>query len=880
MMRWAPILIAVALPALTAFALENEYECVHATQYPFGVESGDATPQYGRDRAFDVKHIKLDVELDFDAESITGVATHTLSPIGNAATEVSFDAINLDIQSVTDNTGAAVDFEVTNDKLRVYFTEPIPANTTVTLAIEYASARPQRGLHFRTPRLGYSDAETQAWTQGEPEDARHWFPCIDYPNERATTEVICTVRDDFVALSNGNLVGTTHDPTNGKKTFHWRQRQDHTTYLVSLVAGPFVSVQDRAGGIPLFYYALPGQEANARKTYRNTPAMMKIFQDKIGLPYAYDRYSQVSVVDFIAGGMENTSITTMTERIILDDSARLTRSMDGLIAHELAHQWFGDLMTCRDWSHIWLNEGFATYLEAVYQEHQFGRDALIDDMLKNQQQVIAADRGEGKKPVVSRMYNDPNGVFGYRPYAKGASVLHMLRNELGDDVFWRSINAYATRHQNKVVETSDLMRTAEEISGKSLEQFFDQWLYHTGFPELDVDYDWDNDQKLAKITVHQTQKVTDATPLFAFSTTIAFYGDDWSHIEPVTITDNVHTFFVALDNRPSYVRIDPDGFILKTLKFNKPTPMLIAQLNGDPSVAGRYQACDQLSQKKGDEIIDALAYALQSDAFWGVRVKAAEALGKIEDPRATNALLANVDAAESRVRLAVVDALATIDDAVVRLKLIERIETDPASYIVAAAIGGLAQQQDYSAIPIITAALERDSHSEAIRSAALNALADLRAEDSLAAIIPYTYSPAPRAARRTAIAAIGKAGQYMKDKTQAREALTERLADPHPFRRLAAVNALATLGDPRAISALEKLAATSKRENEVKSARDAIRTLRTKQEPSEEVKALREEVDSLNDSSKKLEEQLEALEKKVKTLGVREADTEVEPESS
>lgn len=879
MMRLAPVLMAVALPALTAFALENEYECVHASHYPFGVDSGDATPQYGRDRAFDVKHIKLEVELDFDAESITGVATHTLSPIGNSASEIAFDAINLDIQSVTDNGGATVDFEVTNDKLRVYFTDPVPANTTVTLAIAYASAHPERGIHFRTPRLGYSDAETQAWTQGEPEDARHWFPCIDYPNERATTEVICTVRDDFVALSNGNLVGTTHDPANAKKTFHWRQRQDHVTYLVSLVAGPFISIQDRAGGIPLFYYALPGEEDNARKTYRNTPAMMKIFQERIGLPYPYDRYSQVSVVDFIAGGMENTSITTMTERIILDDSARLTRSMDGLIAHELAHQWFGDLMTCRDWSHIWLNEGFATYLEAVFQEHQFGRDELIHDMLQNQKQVIAADRGEGKKPVVSRMYNDPNGVFGYRPYAKGASVLHMLRNELGDEIFWRSINAYATRHQNKIVETSDLMRTAEDISGKSLEQFFDQWLYHTGVPELDVNYDWDNDQKLAKVTVHQTQKVTDATPLFAFSTSIAFYGDGWTHIEPVTITDNVHTFFVALDNRPSYVRIDPEAFILKTLKFNKPTPMLIAQLKSDPSIAGRYQACDQLSEKKGDEVIDALAYTLQSDSFWGVRANAAEALGKIDDPRATNALLENVDAAESRVRLAVVKALATIDDSVARLKLAERIETDPASYIVAEAIGGLAKQRDYSAIPLITAALERDSHSEVIRSAALNALADLRAEDSLAAIIPYTYSPAPRAARRTAIAAIGEAGQYMADKTQAREALTERLADPHPFRRLAAINALATLGDPLAIGALEKLVGTSKRENVVKSAQEAIRTLRTKQEPSEEVKALREEVDALTESRKKLEEQFKALEEKVKTIGVRETNAEDEAET-
>ncbi len=877
-MRLALTLWAFAALALPAIALDYEYECAHQSAYPFGAVSGEDKPHYGRDRAFDVTHIKLDVGLDFVSETISGVATHTLRPIGKPATEVAFDAVNLDIRSVTDGGGSPYDFEVTNDKLRVYFANPAAANSTVTIAIDYASTRPNRGLHFRTPRLGYSDAETQAWTQGEPEDARHWFPCIDYPNERSTAEVICTVRDDFVALSNGNLIGTTHDSVHGQKTFHWRMRQDLTTYLVSLVAGPFISVQDRAGGIPLFYYALPGQEEDARKTYRNTPAMVKIFQEKIGLSYPYDRYSQVSVVDFIAGGMENTTITTMTERIILDDSARLTRSMDGLIAHELAHQWFGDLMTCRDWSHIWLNEGFATYMEAVYQENQFGRDDLIHDMLQNQKQVIEADQGEGKKPVVSRLYADPDDVFGYRPYAKGAAVLHMLRNELGDDLFWKAINAYATRHQHKVVETNDLMRTAEEVSGQSLEQFFDQWLYRTGFPELSIAYSWDNDQKLAQVTVKQTQEVTDATPLFAFSTSIAFYGEHGVHIEPVQIKDETHTFYVALEEPPAFVRFDPESFVLKTVKFDKPKPMLLAQLKNDPSIAGRYQACEQLADKQGDDVIDALALTLKSDAFWGVRAKAAETLGGMDNDRTLQVLLENADTVESRVRLAVINAIASTDDPQARAALVGAVENDPASYIVAAAINGLGSQKDAEAIPLLTAALDRESHSEVIRSAAINALAELRAEGSLDAIAPYSYSPAPRAARRAAIAAIGKIGELMADKSRAREVLAERLADPNPFRRAATISALVTLGDVNAIPALDKLADTSKNKGEVKNAREAIRKLRTQKEPTEEVKALREEVDALEDARKKLEEQFESLEQRVKAIGANDEGGETKPE--
>lgn len=863
MMRLALATLALCLPAFAAFSNEIEYECAHAGAPTFGFDPSEAPPQYGRDRAFDVKHIKLEVELDFDTETISGVATHTLRPVGTAATEVPFDAVNLDVTSVTSG-GTNLDFEVTNDKLRVFFAEPVPENTAVTLAIAYSSTRPVNGLYFRTPRLGYTEAETQAWTQGEPEDARYWFPCIDYPNERTTTEVICTVRDDFVALSNGNLIGTTHDPANGKRTFHWRQRQDHVTYLVTLVAGPFVSVQDRAGGIPLFYYCLPGQEGDAKKTYRNTPAMMEIFQKKIGFPYPYDRYSQVSVIDFIAGGMENTAMTTMTERIILDDSARLTRSMDGLISHELAHQWFGDLLTCRDWSHLWLNEGFATYLEAVYQEHQFGRDAMIHDMLGNQAQVIRMDGGEGKKPVVSRRYNDPNGAFGYRPYAKGASVLHMLRNELGDDVFWEAINAYVTRHQNQVVETNDLMRTAESVSGKSLEQFFDQWLHRTGYPELTVTYHWNNGQKLGEVAVRQTQKVTATTPLFAFTTAIEFHSANGIHSEPVTIDGEYHTFYVELDERPAFVRFDPESFVLKKLTFDKPKPMLLAQLQDDPSIAGRYQACEQLSKKRGDDVVAALRDALENDPFWGVRAKAAEALGDMDNDSALEALLANATTDESRVRLAVTEALASNDAPKARAALIERVEADPASYIVAEAISGLGGQRATDAIPSITAALRVDSHAEAVRNAALNALAKLRTEDGLDAIIPYTEPDAPRQSRRTAIAAVGNVGEFMEDKTRARETLTAALDDPHPFRRAAAIGALANLGDPLAIGALEKLAETSKIESEAKSAREAIQKIRAGEGTTAEVKSLRKEVDSLKDAREKLEERLDSLEKRVK----------------
>lgn len=863
-MRFSAAIAALFIPAWAVTALEGEFECLHAQAVTLAAESQETYVRYGRDRAFDVKHIKLQVELDFEKESIFGVATHTVSPIGNPASEIAFDAVNLDIDSVTGHDGSPFDFEVTNDKLRVYFANPIAVGTSTELNINYSTTRPTAGIHFRTDRLGYTKAETQAWTQGEPEDARHWFPCLDYPNERATTEVICTVRDDFVALSNGSLIGTTHDAANGKKTFHWRQRQEHVTYLVSLVAGPYISIQDHAGGIPLFYYVLPGQESDARKTYRNTPAMFDIFQERIGVPYPYERYSQVSVIDFMYGGMENSSITTMTERIILDDSARLTRSMDDLIAHELAHQWFGDLMTCRDWSHIWLNEGFATYFELIYQEHQFGRDFMIHDLLWYQQDVIDSDRGEGKRPIVSRQYDKPMDNFGYRAYSKGGCVLHMLRDELGDELFWKAVNVYTTRHQNTVVETNDLMRAAEDVSGKSLERFFDQWLYSTGYPELSIDYNWNNDQKLAEVVVKQTQKVTDSTPLFEFTTTIAFYGEDFVHVEPVAISDEVHSFFVPLDERPEFVRFDPESFILKSLKFDKPKPMLIAQLEDDPSIVGRYQACEQLSGKKGDDVVDVLANALKSDVFWGVRAKAAEALGKVEDDRAIDALLENADAAESRVRLAVINELASSDERRARAELANRIETDPASYIVAAAINGLAKQQDLSAIPVITAALERDSHSEGIRSAALRALAKLRAEENLDLILPYTNSSAPRMSRRAAITAVGTVGELMEDQTPAREALIEQLSDPHPSRRRSAINALETLGDVRAITALEKLAETTKRDAEAENARNAINKLRTKKEPSSEVKALREEVDTLNDAQKKLKLQLEALEERVK----------------
>ena len=295
--------------------------------------------------------------------------------------------------------------------------------------------------------------------------------------------------------------------------------QPHSTYLITLTASEFVSFHDRVGSLPVDYYVTKNvDEATARRFMGKTPAMIRFFSDKTGQPYPYPKYAQVCVPEF-GGGMENTSATSMTDSALLDEIEVLERDEDGLVAHELAHQWFGDLLTCKDWSHIWLNEGFASYFDPLFAEHDLGEDEFrlrMDGALKS---YMGNDRMY-RRPIVETRYSSPMEMFDGMTYAKGGCVLHMLRGLLGDEAWWKGIRGYVAKHKFQVVDTDDFRKAMEEASGKDLKWFFDQWLYKAGHPELKVRWHYEDADKTVRVKVEQTQKLDEQTPLFRLPTTL------------------------------------------------------------------------------------------------------------------------------------------------------------------------------------------------------------------------------------------------------------------------------------------------------------------------------------------------------------------------
>ena len=577
---------------------------------------------YAPDRQVDVTHIKIDVVPDFDKRTVTGTTSITAKVIARKVDVLRLDAVNLQVKSVTCDEAKIEDFYSTRDDLQIAFEEPLSPGDEFTLHIEY-SAEPIMGLYFRTPEMGYPESDTHIWTQGETHEARHWFPCFDYPNERSSTEVICHVPKDMTVLSNGERMGEEIDE-NGLKAVRWLQEKPHVNYLICLVAGHLEKLEKKHGDVPLRFYTQPTLAKYAENSFEDTPAIMAFFEEEIGMPFPWLKYDQVTIRDFTAGGMENTTLTTLTHRTIFSKDTENLRTTRRLDAHEMAHQWFGDYVTCKDWSHLWLNEGFATFYTHLYEGHKFGRDAMLYGLARDAQGILS--RTNDKKPIVYNEYKNPMEQFDYRSYPKGSWVLHMLRSQLGEDLYRECIKTYLERHGLTSVVSDDLRQVIEELSGRSMDRFFDQWLYHPRFPDLKITYKWMPKEKLARVTIRQTQKVDDDVMLYHFPTKLRFMVDGSPVNHEITVTDAEEDYYVPLASKPTIVRFDPDYTLLANIKFDKSDDLLEAQLANMDDMMGRYLAALAMGKRKTSKNVELLKKCLNEDPFFGVRIAAASSL--------------------------------------------------------------------------------------------------------------------------------------------------------------------------------------------------------------------------------------------------------------
>jgi aminopeptidase N len=821
---------------------------------------GDAPSgrQYAPDREVAVLHLALDVIPDFKQRTIEGQATLTFKPILEPVREIKLDAVDLNVHAVT-STEKIQGYQVTGDKLVITFATNLPVDKVASVTVTY-QAEPKQGLYFRTPEMGYKEGDTHLFSQGEEVEARHWYPCFDSPNEKFTSEVTCHVPEGMTVISNGRLVSSEKDPATGLVAFHWTEEQPHATYLITLNAGYFKKIEDRYKDVPLAFYAPASEIQFATNSFRDTKDIMGFFEEEIGVPYAWGKYDQVCVNDFMYGGMENTSATTLTDDTLFTDATENIRDSDSLISHEMAHQWFGDLVTCKDWSQTWLNEGFATYYETLYSGHKNGRDAMIYEFYGRARMITGM--ANDTNPIVRRTYQDPDEMFSYLAYDKGSWVLHMLRSQLGPEVYRQCIKTYLERHRHSSVVTEDLRSIIEELTGRSYDQFFDQWVYHAHHPELEVSYDWDEAARLAKVSIQQVQPVSEDVLLFNFPLTIRFKGAFGTSDHTIQVKQESEDFSFPLDSAPEIVRLDPDYTLLAKVSFPVPSAMLYAQLKDTNDVASRLLAIEQLSTKHDKQAVVHLKQALNHDEFYGVRLEASKALCLIHSDDAFDALLASTVQADARVRAQVVGDLAGFYRAEAYEAARTTLDHEKNPVILAAAIRALGAYSKPETREQLLKYLDSESFHNAV---AVAAVAAMHSQDDPAYIAPLLASLPKRETNYTsrgyaqALGTLAYIARNEENKDAVREFLTGYVNSPKRSLQLASINGLGTLGDPKAIGVLATFATASKESPEGTAATRAITDLRAGRKPADDFKNLRQEVLDLQKTTRDLRKQLDEL---------------------
>jgi aminopeptidase N len=827
-------------------------------------------PRYMPTRQYDLQHLRLDLTFDWDARSVEGTATNTLTPLLPGVDSLVLNAAGLDVRKVRVN-GAERPFTLDPEAqtLTVKLDRGYGPQDSLEVAIDY-SAHPRAGLYFVGPDAGYPKKPRQIYSQGESDLNRFWFPSWDYPNDRATSEMVATVKRPLAVVSNGKLLEVTERP-GGWRTYHWKMDVPHATYLVSVAIGDFTQVTDEWRGIPVEYDVTPGtDEATARRSFGDTPKILEFYSQATGRPYPYAKYAQATVVDYMWGGMENISATTQTALTLHDARADVDSPSEGLVAHETAHQWFGDLLTCEDWSNAWLNEGFADYFTALYVRSAHGDDAFAEEVDGLRRDYLREAERDYRRPIVDKRYADPIDMFDRHSYAKGALVLHMIHHLLGEEGWAMGIHAYVERFAAQTVTTAELQNTLEKTTGVALGPIFDGYVYGAGHPELKVKWDYRPETRQVHLEIRQAQKLDAQTGLFAFPLDVALVGERETAMRRVEVAArDFQDLYLESDERPRTVVLDPEGWILKTVDFAKPAAEWVVQLTASKPLAAKLEAIRALGDLGGDDAAAALGRALREEPFYAARREAAKALGDVKDARkdsALAALRAGVADKDSRVRTAVLDSLGSFPDHADLIPILKAaLETDSSYTARAAAAASLGEfEKDRAEVtPLLVAALAQESHREAVRSAAIKALAQLDpavAWDHAVRLAKYGAPIQSRSSALDALVTIAKHDRHRRD--EARAILEGYLDDPYYSLREATYRHLGDLGDPAAIPAIEHRARLEADGRQQRDAEKAIEKIRAGEARGREDQALRDRVEQLERETEVLREQLQQGERK------------------
>jgi aminopeptidase N len=533
--------------------------------------SQQASPNFNRPRTYDVQNYIIRVSFDRSKKTVFGDTTVELKPLAGAFTTAELDAVGMNFDSVTLGDGRGLKYRTAGGKIIVTLDKPYSPNETVSIRFKY-STTPKKGVYFvdELSMPGQDVQPPQIWSQGESEEARYWFPSFDFPSDKATSEEFITADAGETVIANGELIEQTPNE-NGTVTWHYKMPIPYSTYLTSFVVGKYVKVADSYGDLPLGFYVYPGKESIARTAFGRTKDMIQAFEELTGVKFPYNKYDQTIVRGFQFGGMENITATTLADTEVFFAATDFGQAtVQDLVSHELAHSWFGDMVTCKNWSELWLNEGFATFMEAAAREKLYGRDSYIRKVASDADQAMADDEVTRRRHALVNMLAKPDdSLFDTTTYQKGGAVIHTLRETVGDDAFWKAINIYLNRHKFANVDSSDLQQAMEEASGKDLKWFFAQWVYSAGVPKLTVRQVYSPRTKTLKLTVTQTQKLDKIVPAaFVLPMDLEIKTAKGVRNEDLNITKRAQVFSIKVDGKPLAIKLDKDFKIpLKAVKI-------------------------------------------------------------------------------------------------------------------------------------------------------------------------------------------------------------------------------------------------------------------------------------------------------------------------
>lgn len=746
-----------------------------------------------RDRQVDIEHIKIDVSVDLKNQTVFGNVTHTLSPLQSKLESFTLDAEDMVIRRVRVD-GDNVEFHHTGGKVHISLPRTIGWFDTINVRLDY-SANPRVGTFFFKPDETYPDQPWQAWTQGEEEDNHHWVPLYDFPNDRSTFEVILTVDQKFKAVSNGELVSVIKNK-DGTHTWHWRENFPMVAYLISFVVGEYEKVEDSYKNIPVNYWVYKENRRETSRSFGLTKDMMRVFNDLTGIPYPYEKYDQIIVDEFMFGGMENITLTHNTDRTMYDENAAPDVSSEGLVAHELAHQWYGNMLTTKNWENIWLNEGFATFLSRLYRHGKFGHDEGEYIRYGEMRSYFASNK-RWERPTVHDKYYVPMDLFDGHVYAKGSLILSMMEDVLGKDSFWKAVKHYTKVNQYKCVETQDLKKSIEDVTGQNLDWFFKQWLYEPGFPKYDVTWNYSQRNKSVKLKIKQVQDGN------YFKMPIKIKIDEEDHL--VWVEDEESLFEIPASRRPELVVFNSGQMVPSELTFHKPISEWILQLEKSPHVLDRISAINVLKEKKGRRVVElALLKAAKSDPFWGVRREAVYAFAAHKSKKYAGDLIEISKGQDNRVRRAIWYALRNYkENERVSTFLQKIVNEDKKYYSVSDAFRSLVIIDSSSARKKVNDLLNRDSHNDVIRKAAISYYGSVKNETNYNKLIELTsYGGTTWDARPEAVNQIAK---YAIDKPETIEMFIELFNDNTRSVRRNAVRQIGRYGAKKHLDALDEL---------------------------------------------------------------------------